>query len=261
MTPANRKGGQAMPVMDEFREEREALKHGTPKQKFRYFLDYYKWHVVAAVAIVGFAGSMIYNIVTSKEMAFSVSLVNAFDIGTGEEYLASFAEYAGIDTEEFDIMADSSMQIDYSSTDQNTAASIQKVMVLVAAGEIDAFLSDEVVIGQYAYSETFYDLREVLTAEQLEAYEPYFFYMDQAVADAVSEAQMNPDYDTADLPERPDPRKPEAMEQPVPVGICLGEAKALNETYIFLSGEGILAVPATSPHLETVSKYVDFLLK
>ena len=167
--PTHRKGGQAMPVMDEFREEREALKHGTLKQKFRYFLDYYKWYVVAAVAIVGFAASMIYNMVTRKEMAFSVSLVNAFDIGTGEEQLASFAEYAGIDTEEFDVMADSSMQIDYTSTDQNTAASLQKLMVLVAAGEIDALLSDEAVIEQYAYSETFYDLRDVLTAQQLEA--------------------------------------------------------------------------------------------
>ena len=153
-----------MPVMDEFREEREALKHGTLKQKFRYFLDYYKWYVVAAVAIVGFAASMIYNMVTRKDMAFSVSLINAFDIGSGDEYLASFAEYAGIDTEEFDIMADSSMQIDYTSANQNTAASIQKLMVLVAAGEIDALLSDEAVIEQYAYSETFYDLRDVLTA-------------------------------------------------------------------------------------------------
>jgi hypothetical protein len=250
-----------MPVMDEFREEREALKHGTLKQKFRYFLDYYKWYVVAAVAIVGFAASMIYNMVTRKDMAFSVSLINAFDIGSGDEYLASFAEYAGIDTEEFDIMADSSMQIDYTSTDQNTAASIQKLMVLVAAGEIDALLSDEAVIEQYAYSETFYDLRDVLTAEQLDAYGPYLFYMDQAVADAVSEAQMDPDYESTAMPERPDPRKPEAMEQPVPVGICLGEAQALNETYVFLSGEGILAVPATSPHLETVSQYVDFLLQ
>ena len=250
-----------MPVMDEFREEREALKHGTLKQKFRYFLDYYKWYVVAAVAIVGFAASIIYNMVTRKDMAFSVSLINAFDIGSGDEYLASFAEYAGIDTEEFDIMADSSMQIDYTSTDQNTAASIQKLMVLVAAGEIDALLSDEAVIEQYAYSETFYDLRDVLTAEQLDAYGPYLFYMDQAVADAVSEAQMDPDYESTAMPERPDPRKPEAMEQPVPVGICLGEAQALNETYVFLSGEGILAVPATSPHLETVSQYVDFLLQ
>nr|WP_300776829.1 hypothetical protein [uncultured Acetatifactor sp.] len=250
-----------MPVMDEFREEREALKHGTLKQKFRYFLDYYKWYVVAAVAIVGFAASMIYNMVTRKDMAFSVSLINAFDIGSGDEYLASFAEYAGIDTEEFDIMADSSMQIDYTSANQNTAASIQKLMVLVAAGEIDALLSDEAVIEQYAYSETFYDLRDVLTAEQLDAYGPYLFYMDQAVADAVSEAQMDPNYESTAMPERPDPRKPEAMEQPVPVGICLGEAQTLNETYVFLSGEGILAVPATSPHLETVSQYVDFLLQ
>ena len=33
-----------MAVMDEFKEEREALKNGTPKQKLAYFWYYYKWH-------------------------------------------------------------------------------------------------------------------------------------------------------------------------------------------------------------------------
>ena len=35
-----------MAVMDEFKEEREALKRGTPKQKLAYFWYYYKWHVI-----------------------------------------------------------------------------------------------------------------------------------------------------------------------------------------------------------------------
>ena len=69
-----RKGGFVMPVMDEFKEEREALKHGTPKQKFAYFLDYYKWHVIVALAVIGFAGSLIYQAVTCKEVvALSVT--------------------------------------------------------------------------------------------------------------------------------------------------------------------------------------------
>ena len=41
-----------MAVMVEFKEEREALKHGTPKQKFTYFMDYYKWYVIIAVIII-----------------------------------------------------------------------------------------------------------------------------------------------------------------------------------------------------------------
>lgn len=249
-----------MPVMDEFREEREALKHGTPKQKFAYFLDYYKWHVIITVAVIAFAASMIYHVVTSKDMAFSVTLVNAYEMGSGEEHMAAFADYAGIDTEEYDVMADASMHIDNTSLDQETIASSQKLMVLVAAGEIDALMSDGALIDQYAYSESFYDLREVLTPQQLEQYESCFFYMDQAVAQAISEAQEDPNYDYSQAPPHPDPRNPEAMEKPIPVGIYLGEAASLNEIFIFLNGEGILAVPATSPNLENVPKYVDFLL-
>ena len=42
-----------MAVMDEFKEEREALKRGTPKQKLAYFWYYYKWHVIISVIIIG----------------------------------------------------------------------------------------------------------------------------------------------------------------------------------------------------------------
>ena len=41
-----------MPVMDEFREERETIKNGTFKQKWQYFCDYYKWHVIIGAFVL-----------------------------------------------------------------------------------------------------------------------------------------------------------------------------------------------------------------
>ena len=41
-----------MAVMDEFKEEREALKNGTPRQKLAYFWYYYKWHVIIALVVI-----------------------------------------------------------------------------------------------------------------------------------------------------------------------------------------------------------------
>ena len=41
-----------MAVMDEFKEEREALKNGTPKQKLAYFWYYYKWHVIISLVVI-----------------------------------------------------------------------------------------------------------------------------------------------------------------------------------------------------------------
>lgn len=249
-----------MPVMDEFKEEREALKHGTPKQKFAYFLDYYKWHVIIAVAVIGFAASLIYQSVTRKETAFFAAVVNAFEMVSPEEHIQSFADYAGIDRGEYDVAFDSSIRIDNSSMTQDTITSTQKLMVLIAASEIDVVLGDDGLIEQYAYNDSFYDIREVLTQEQIEKYESRFFYMDQAVAEAISAAQEDPNYDYSKAPTHPNPKKPEAMERPVPVGIYLDGADSLEEVYYFLDGDAVLAVSATSPNLDTVPKYVDFLL-
>ena len=75
-----------MPLMDEFREEREALKHGTWKEKLSYFFDYYKWHVVVTIAAIIFIVSITYQIVTRKDTAFYAAMVNAIEQNSAEEY-------------------------------------------------------------------------------------------------------------------------------------------------------------------------------
>ena len=58
-----------MAVMDEFKEEREALRNGTPKEKLSYFWYYYKWHtligafviLIAIVLIAQFSGRESYD--------------------------------------------------------------------------------------------------------------------------------------------------------------------------------------------------------
>ena len=66
-----------MPVMDEFKKEREAMKNGTPKQKLAYFWDYYKWHVIISVIVLVTAVSFIYQAVTRKSVALYALLLNA----------------------------------------------------------------------------------------------------------------------------------------------------------------------------------------
>lgn len=66
-----------MAVMDEFKEEREALKNGTPKQKLAYFWYYYKWHVIISVIIIGMLVSFIYQYANRKDTAFNAVLLNA----------------------------------------------------------------------------------------------------------------------------------------------------------------------------------------
>lgn len=248
-----------MPVMDEFKEERAALKNGTPKEKLSYFWCYYKWHVVAAAAIIGFVVSMAVSILNSKENALYAAIVNTVELPPAAEYPAAFAEYAGIDTQTYDILFDTTMRFG-DSMDQDTLASSQKLMTYLAAGELDVFVGDDTAINQYAYNETFYDLRDILTAEQLEQYEPYFYYLDQTLLDALNEAKNSPDYDYTSFTQRPDPKDPGAMDQPVPVGLYLNTAASFLESYYY-SGDVVLAVPVNSDRLENALKFIDYVLQ
>lgn len=249
-----------MPVMDEFREEREALKHGTLKEKISYFIYYYKWHVVIVLAVIGVGASMIYQAVTHKDTVFYAALINAFAVTDTEEHIQGFADYAGIDRGAYDLMFDDSMNINLETPSQDTIVSSQKLMTYLAAGEIDVIISDGTVIDQYAYNDSFYDLREVLSPEQIERYEPYFFYMDLAVAEELHAAQEDPNYDYSQAPAHPDSADPGSMEKPVPVGIYLDGVESLNSTYYFTgNSSAVLAVAVTSPNRETAVRYIDFL--
>ena len=252
-----------MPVMDEFKEERAALRNGTPKEKFQYFLDYYKLYVIVGILVLVSAGSIIYQMVTQKERAIFVALLNVYEQESAEEYPQKFAEYAGIDMGEYDVMFDTSMYMDGSDLtayDETTMATTQKLMVYIAAREIDVLIASESTTNSYAYNETFYDLSVLLTEEQYEKYKPYFYYMDQAVADARNEADASGE-DYVNVPDYPSPRNPEAMENPIPVGIYLDAAEALKENYHFTDETVILSVVANTEHPSTAAQYIDFVFQ
>lgn len=248
-----------MPVMDEFKEEREALKHGTLKEKLSYFIYYYKWHVISAVLAIIAVSVLISQILSHKDTALYIALINAIDVTPDAGH--DFAEYAGIDTDSEELIYDTTMRIDFSKMTEETINSTEKFVVYLAAADLDVVISDTDIIRQYAHSETFYDLRNFLTPEQCEAYSPYFYYMDQAVVDAKNAAQAAYDYDF--VPEYPDPRHPEEMENPVPVGIYLTDCTALTDRYYFINTDLsiVLSVTLNTTRPETVSAYIDYLMK
>lgn len=249
-----------MPVMDEFREERQALRNGTLKEKISYFFYYYKWHLIVTIAVLAMVISFVTQLLNRKEIAFYACMLNSVELDAAADYNQGFAEYAGIDTGTCDILFDSSLYLTSDGLDESSVASTQKLMVYIAAGELDVIVSDPDGIQNYANNETFYDLREFLTPEQIAKYEPYFYYMDLAVAEAREEMlASDPDY-TA-LPGYPDPRNPEAMEKPVPVGIYLENASGLKEHYYFTDENPVLAVTVNTPHPEAASKYIDYIFQ
>ena len=164
-----------MPVMDEFKKERETMKHASFSKKLEYFKDYYlvKTLLILFVAILG--GSYLHSVLTAKKTALYVTLVNFTAMKeSDDELLQPFAEQS-INTRRERIVLDHSS---YISSDKNEADFVkygyedeQRLFSMVMTGEIDLFITGEDVIDRYAQQEWFDDVRSILSETEYAALE------------------------------------------------------------------------------------------
>lgn len=127
-----------MAVMDEFKEQREAMKHGTPKEKLSYFWYYYKWHVIVTAAVLVMIVSFVAEQVNKKDPALYAIFLNSWaNSELSESYVDGFEEQQNIDTSKYEVSVDTSMFISQNATDESTYASVQKLMVFIAAQQVD----------------------------------------------------------------------------------------------------------------------------
>lgn len=249
-----------MPLMDEFKEEREALKHGTPKQKLRYFWDYYKWHTLAVIAAIFVLIFTIRGIVTRKDTAFYACFLNLtrYDYTMDEaESVNAFAEFAGIDTGKYGIIFDTSVQIGMGTATDSESS--QKLLAYLFAAEIDVMASDLDSILIYAYQGDFYDMRDVLSEEQLTAYQDAFYYIDGTVLAEIKAARESNDLSYS--PVYPDPLLPDQMKDPIPAGIVLRDDNPLAKDYYFNEKKGAVSVMINTKRPEPALKFIDFVMQ
>jgi hypothetical protein len=263
-----------MAVMDEFKEERAALKNGTPKEKFAYFIDYYKWHVIVTVAVIAAVVSFIVELVNGKDNAIYICMLNTLetsydglstDSSATDELAAKFADYADIDTDKYEVFFDTSMTIssDTSTADEYSVTSTEKFATYLAAAEMDVLVTDADSMKNYAYQSDFCDLRDILTEEQLEKYEPYFYYIDNKTMEEWNEFLDDINNLTGDTTlDAPDPRHPEDMAEPIPVGIYLDDCEEIRQYFYFRDEENIVAsVFVNTQRTDTALQFLDYLME
>lgn len=250
-----------MPVMDEFREEREALKNSSFKKKWEYFLDYYKWYVIGGALIIFFLVWLIRDMVNSKDWIFYGTFINSHAYEeTSEAFINDFIELAELDTENYAVAIDDTLSISTNSYDEISMNSVQKLMIYIAASDVDFVAADETTFNKYATEETFFDLRTVLSEEQLAKYEQYFYYVDMAEVERKNEASSNGDFDTYTDREY-DHADPSTMESPIPVGIYINNSEKLKEAYIFTEEKVAFGIPSNTKHLETSLLFLDYIFE
>lgn len=251
-----------MPVMDEFKEERAALKDASFKVKWNYFWDYYKLPVVVTAIAVVLITTLVVQIMQRKDTALFVAMINGGSLQADvAPYIEEFCEYADIDTEESTALFDTTMYIDFDNLNDITKSSLEKMMVYIAAQEVDLVVTATDMFEYYGYGPTFMDLREFLTEEQIAKYEPYFYYIDQAIVQEKEAQQDAMNYDF--VPAYPtNPNDPTTMQDPIPVGIYLKDnAETFLDNYYFSGGEPVVGIIVNTTKPEMSSQFIEFIFQ
>lgn len=235
-----------MPFTKNFKQH-ESLKNAGFKAKLGYFWDYYKVHTFVAIGLIIFLVTMISGNLTKKDTVFYAAMVYCSEISeeAASAFRENYIEYAGIDLNKHEVQV---------------VSNPSKLTLTMAAAQVDVVVSGPEYFSEEAGLNTFYDLRDIMTEEQLTKYEPYFYYADQAVIDARKKLPESDDLENA-YPDMLDPRKPEEMEQPVPVGLFVTDCTAITDTYNFGNDDIAIGVVGNAPHIENALKFIDYLFE
>jgi len=237
---------------------KKVFQNGTTREKLEYLWDYYKWHFLILILVLSFVISMIYNHATKKEYVLQGYFLNTYsseDYSTEltEDYLKEFP----IDTQKQDILINTSFYYDLvNSADYTSYQTLQVFTAKISAGEVDFIVADVDTMEQLAYNEVFYNLSDVLTAEQMSKYESNFLYYDNVLMNAINDI----DYldDSPDI-EIIDSSTPEEMEEPIPVMIQITNRDILENLYPNSTDNYAFAFVVTSKNIDKAIEFLNYL--
>ena len=253
-----------MPLMDEFKDERAKMKDAPFKEKCKYFWDYYKLHTIATICIIVFLVVLIRDVTRDQETLLYVAILNSIQITQedADNFLNDYISFAELETDkDHYVTFDSSMYLtEGMGATEAQMASSQRMMVYTTTGQLDIIMGGSDVFDDYANAEMFYDIREILTEEQIEKYSPYFYYVDQKVVEILNSDAAAFNEEGYVAPVIPDPSKPETMEEPIPVGLFVTDCEKLNNSYDFAGRDyTAFGVMLNSTHLDNVLKFIDYI--
>ncbi len=221
-------------LREDTKAEWDKMKDRPFKEKLDYFWEYYKVHTIAAVIGVIAVVCIIRSIVTSRDYALFVAVVDSKD-QMGEQtsvWAEEMADIMGFDTKKYEVFFDTSIEFggDRMSRQSDYVAA-QKLTALLTSRSMDIMIADMTVFEQYAQNNCFIDLRSIYSEEELSAMEGLIYYTDaatfadyQSTESDVYEKQAEYTIDHHD---------PSCMKDPVPVGFFAAEGTRVGDSGIY----------------------------
>ncbi len=238
--------------MEKIKAEIRKMREMKPGEALDYFWTYYKLHLLFAAILIFFLVGVLQAAFGKKqETVFAALLV---DTGVSQEAAdsaaADFAAFLELDPETQRVTLDTSLTLA-----GGNVVSIQRLMVSVAAGELDAVLSNADATDYLLKSGDLADLREILPEETLSRCAGKLFYTDPEALSAWVEANRAGEAEDAVLLSK----DPSGMANPAPVGIDVTEACAAAFDRPADYGEVIFTVAVTTGRQEEAAKFLDYL--
>lgn len=246
-----------MTIRESIKAQWETVKNRSAKEKISYFWEYYGIKAVCILTAVVLLVAFIVNMVTQKDYGYTGVFFGATAQSAADSYLAEFAQSAGIDTDKYELMVQSALNIrmDDKITDE-TYQAMQAFAAMVAANMVENIAADTDLFLYYSYLGYTVDLRTVLTQQQLADLAPHLNYID---GDLLRQQENSDEGLTFDYGDCPDPKDPDSMTDPIPVGIDLTAATlAFHESYKFSSDSPVIGICASSDKPGTASAFLQF---
>ena len=250
-----------MTLKEKIKKISTAIKEGKGGAVFEYFYDYYKFEAFVIIAVLYFIGNLAYTKFTEKEIVLAGALLNQYNILAEDQILdmgEDFLIEQGLDPKKQKAEFNTTLRYAHSGDSSFNDATIQGLVAQCSGGTIDFITGDMASMTIFAYGEYFYDLREVLTEEEMIQFAPYILYVDLDYQRQIEEALVTPEVIPTMVP--PDMRHPENMVDPIPVLIDLRDSMLLSEIYIDLVDVLCFGFTVNAPDLELTKEFLNYLM-
>ncbi len=262
-------------IWEETKKQGSKMKGRPLKEKLEYFWEYYHAQVLIAAAAIAIIISVIRAVVTSKDYALSVVIINSIapSMGVTEEWTSDLSGMIEFDPKKYEVYIDDTLAL---GTDRITAneeyASQQKMAALISSASIDLLIADSGQFERYAQNNSFIDLRTVYSDEELDALDGKLYYTDRDTFDDYeSDENINVDVNALQASYVVDHRDPSSMKDPVPVGIYAGPDTRIGSSGIYshyaatdvYQGhpiEPVMGMPVNTPRIPAALTGIEYFL-
>lgn len=138
------------------------------KNELEYFWMYYKLPFFALVIVVLLIGYFLVTKLTEKETALEVMLIDCHTEISSEQMQEDFMEYAGLDTQKYQVSFQTNLMLEGTDSGSYTMSSLSKFIADIGSEKLDVCGMLESDFEKYDKSDTWMDLRDVFTEEELE---------------------------------------------------------------------------------------------